>query len=76
MTIRSMLKGPHVEVDLSVFPPRVMIDGEHLAGVTAASITIEPSELVVLTLRIVRFDVTGGELPALGISTGDKHVQD
>lgn len=57
-----------IELDLSSTPPLVKVDGVTLEGVSHAKVDVHPFELVVLTLSIHTFTITGGELPRPGWS--------
>jgi hypothetical protein len=52
-----------IQVDLSRSPPRIMVEGVDVAGVTRATVTLTPDDTPILELRICVFDVTGGKLP-------------
>jgi len=57
--------GPIAELDLSGARPLVLVDGEVLEGVSKAVLEVDAGEVPVLVLRLVRFDVKGGELPCV-----------
>ncbi|CAB3758455.1 hypothetical protein [Paraburkholderia humisilvae] len=65
MTNETKAMGPIAELDLSGAHPLVLIDGEVLEGVSRAVLEVESGEVPVLVLRLVRFDVKGGELPSV-----------
>lgn len=65
MTDLKMKTGPIAELDLSGERPLVLVDGEALTGVSSAVLEIDAFETPVLILRLVRFDVKGGELPCV-----------
>jgi hypothetical protein len=52
-----------IGIDLSQSPPLVTVGGAVLAGVSRATVDILPGEVVVLVVRLVQFEITGGRLP-------------
>jgi hypothetical protein len=64
MTGERMKAMPVIELDLSGPRPVVLVDGKPLHGVSSAILSAEAFETPVLVLRLVRFDVIGGSLPA------------
>ncbi|MFP4899765.1 hypothetical protein ACLFKT_11435 [Paraburkholderia sp. BR14261] len=51
------------ELDLSGPRPLVLVDGEPLQGVATARVEVNPDNVPVLVLRVIRFEVKGGSLP-------------
>jgi hypothetical protein len=56
-------RPPMIELDLSGERPVVLVDGEMVTGVSSAVLEVNAFETPVLIIRLVRFEVTGGELP-------------
>lgn len=61
-TIKTTM-GPVAELDLSGPRPLVLVDGEPLQGVASARVEVNPDNVPVLVLRVIRFEVKGGSLP-------------
>lgn len=62
-TIRNAMAGRVAELDLSGERSLVLVDEELLSGVASAVVEVNVHEVPVLVLRLVRFNVKGGELP-------------